>query len=104
MRALILTAALIAATPAVAQDVPWFEAHPAERRAVLEQCHDDHRLARRPVCANAETAETRAYAKRLQRALNEPEPPSDLVIRAARRACARPPAERGLFSEWCQHL
>jgi predicted Fe-S protein YdhL (DUF1289 family) len=104
MRTLLLTASLLIAAPALAQDVPWFEANPAERQAVLQRCHDDHRLARQAICANAETAETRAYAKRLQRALNEPEPPSMLTIQAARRACARPVSERGLFADWCRHL
>jgi len=81
----------------LAQDIPWFEAHPAERSAVLKQCRDDHRLARSALCANAETAETRAYRRRLAPIPHDPDPPSAMMREGVRRACARPPSERGLL-------
>ncbi|TCZ55791.1 hypothetical protein EXY23_20905 [Roseicella aquatilis] len=87
--------------PAIAQDIPRFEAHPAERAALLRRCHDDHRLARTSMCANVEAAETRAYAKRLQRQSGEPDPPSPMVMQAAKRACARPPSQRGPLGAYC---
>lgn len=86
---------------ALAQDIPWFEAHPAERRAVLERCRDNHRWARRALCANAETAEARAYGRLRAPAWRDPDPPSAMVREGTRRACARPPSERGLLGALC---
>lgn len=104
MRKLFILGVLLAAAPAAAQDIPWFEANPSERQAVLRRCHDDHRIARTATCANAETAETRAYARRLGRSLRYPDPPSPMVIEAAKRACARPPSERGLLGSYCNRI
>jgi hypothetical protein len=54
---------MVAASPVAAQsiqddprDIPYFETHHAERRAMLERCQRDVRLARMPVCQNAELA------------------------------------------------
>lgn len=38
------------------RDIPYFERNHAERRAVLEQCQRDVRLARTATCQNAERA------------------------------------------------
>ena len=105
MHPLLLALPLMAIPASVlAQDIPWFEAHPAERSAVLKQCRDDHRLARSAHCANAETAETRAYRRRLVPIPHDPDPPSAMVREGARRACARPPSERGLLGIWCGRI
>ena len=76
-RPVFLLAALLAASPALAQtiredprDIPYFEKRPAEREAVLRQCHRDVRIARSPICQNAE----RAGAAQLGRPL-QPLPP-----------------------------
>jgi hypothetical protein len=59
-----LAAALLAApflgepVPAAAEpyDIPWFMAHPEERRALLRRCHADVALAQTRECQNAERA------------------------------------------------
>jgi len=105
MHPLLLALPLMAIPASVlAQDIPGFEAHPAERSAVLKQCRDDHRLARTALCTNAETAETRAYGRRLVPIPRDPDPPSAMVREGARRACARPPSERGLLGAWCGRI
>lgn len=82
---------LILSASAYAQNIPWFEAHPAERSAVLKQCRDDHHLARTALCANVETAETRAYYKRrIAPVPRDFDPPSTMMREGTRRACARP--------------
>lgn len=45
-------------------DIPWYVAHPEERRVTLQLCRNDHALGRLPDCANAETAETRLWERR----------------------------------------
>lgn len=54
-------------SPAVPHSIPWFETHHAERQSWIASCRDDHRLAAekpgRAVCANAEAAESRLYAR-----------------------------------------
>ena len=67
-----LTAAL-AGTPAYAarasvHDICWYVAHPAARRATLDLCHSDHRFSHDADCANADTAETRAWTEERRRA------------------------------------
>ncbi|MGD9617766.1 MAG: hypothetical protein AB7O13_23640 [Alphaproteobacteria bacterium] len=105
MHPLLLALPLMAIPASVlARDIPWCEAHPAERSAVLKQCRDDYRLARSALCANAETAETRAYRRRLAPIPHDPDPPSAMVREGARRACARPPSERGLLGIWCGRI
>ena len=105
MHPLLLALPLMAIPASVlAQDIPWFEAHPAERSAVLKQCRDDHRLARSALCANTETAEARAFARRLWTGWRDPDPPSAMLRNGARRACARPPSERGLLGIWCGRI
>ena len=105
MHSLLLVLLLMAIPASVlAQDIPWFEAHPVERSTVLKQCRDDHRLARGAICANAETAETRAYRRRLVPIPHDPDPPSAMMREGARRACARPPSERGLLGIWCGRI
>ncbi len=42
------------------QDIPWFKAHPEERRALLLRCHNDVALAQTRECQNAELAGTGA--------------------------------------------
>ena len=76
MRPWLLALPLLAVSAsALAQDIPWFEAHPAERRAMLKRCRDDYRLARTALCANAETAEARAYARQRAPGWRDPDPP-----------------------------
>ena len=50
--------ALTLAGPAIAEtyDVPWFKAHPEERRVLLRRCHADVALAQTRECQNAELA------------------------------------------------
>lgn len=68
-----LLAALMVATPGLAQtmredprDIPYFERNPAEREAVLKQCHRDVRIARSPICTNAERAGSGQLGRPLQ--------------------------------------
>ncbi|MDN3562998.1 hypothetical protein ACFQY5_37620 [Paeniroseomonas aquatica] len=42
------------------QDIPWFKAHPEQRRALLLRCHNDVALAQTRECQNAELAGTGA--------------------------------------------
>ena len=44
-------------------DIPWYVAHPAARRATLDVCHSDHRFSHDADCANADSAETRAWGQ-----------------------------------------
>ncbi len=44
-------------------DIPWYEAHPAIRKATMKLCQSDHRFAHDVDCANAETADTKAWGK-----------------------------------------
>jgi hypothetical protein len=105
MRPWLLALPLLAVSAsALAQDIPWFEAHPAERRAMLKRCRDDYRLARTALCANAETAEARASARQRAPGWRDPDPPSGMLREGARRACARPPSERGLLGAWCDRI
>lgn len=96
--------------PAVAAefDIPWFEAHLAQRRAWLRACGDDQRVARDPRCANAERAESRAYAQRLARrgggGRGGALPPgfdTPLARDALGIACARPLVRDGLLERRC---
>jgi hypothetical protein len=61
--ALPLLAALTMQATAREYDIPWFEAHPAERQATLRDCRNDRRVGRSPICDNAQTAETNAYVR-----------------------------------------
>ena len=73
---------LLAASPAMAddpRDIPYFERHHAERKAVLQQCQRDVRLAQSATCQNAE----RAGAAQLGRPL-APLPPEWRFPGAAR--------------------
>ncbi len=45
-------------------DIPWYEAHPAVRKKTMEVCQSDHRFAHDVDCANAETADTKAWGRR----------------------------------------
>ncbi len=56
--ALLLVPLLGAPAPAAAEpyDIPWFLAHPEERRAWLQRCHTDVALAQTRECQNAERA------------------------------------------------
>lgn len=48
--------------------IPWFERNVAARHEALRLCRDDYRRVNDaqmgPICANAEAAEARAYARR----------------------------------------
>ena len=109
MRAAGLLALLLLAAPAVApaaeHDIPWFEANPLARQEWLHRCGNDFRLARSPICGNAEKAEQRAYAKRLARQSGlrslPPEFLTPAVRGAIREGCRRPVAERGLVAPYC---
>jgi hypothetical protein len=59
--AAISTAAL-GAEPAP-HSIPWFEARPGELQRWLRACQDDHRLARRAVCDNAQAAAARRMGR-----------------------------------------
>ncbi len=52
-------------------DIPWYVAHPAARRATLDVCHSDHRFSHDADCANADTAETRAWTEERRRAAGD---------------------------------
>lgn len=106
-------AAALAVTPAgparsAEFDIPWFEANPAARAQWLRACRDDARLARGARCGNAEIAENRAHARELgaRAGIRSGQLPGGMetprVLDAARRACAKPPSEWGLFATYCQ--
>src|SRR5690242_3004814 len=59
-------AALAGSSLAEDYNIPWFEAHPSERSAMLLRCHNDFRLAQTPECANAEAASIRAWGAQHQ--------------------------------------
>lgn len=106
MRRLALAMLLLTATVAMAaeHDIPWFQAHPAEREIWLQKCRDDMRLGQDPVCGNAQKAEDRERAKKI--APSSPIPDFDptespLMQRAIKSACQRPPAERGMLGQYC---
>ena len=111
MRRAIFAAALVLAAPvahAAEHDVAWFEARPAVREQWLRSCRGDARIALDPRCGNAEAAETRAYARRQARksgiapGVLPREFETPLILDAARIACARPPAERGMLGAYCR--
>lgn len=70
VRAVILAlpalAALAAPVAAEAFDVPWFEANPADRMKMLQDCRNDHRVGRLAVCENAVSAERNQYIEQLR--------------------------------------
>ena len=68
MRLRLALAAMLFAAPALAAeyDVPWYQARPMERTRDLRLCRQDAGLVDTRRCRNAETAETRAYARRLR--------------------------------------
>lgn len=78
-------------------DIPWYLAHPAARRATLDLCHSDHRFSHDADCANADTAETRAWTEERSRAggdiLSDPRywAGNPLGRGAVLAACANPP-------------
>lgn len=99
-KALVLAAGLVAlSVPASARSkpaehsIPWFMANPATRQATIRACRDDFRIARNPVCANAEAAETRVYALKVLpfQELNSPGywQGNPGMMAALRTACAR---------------
>ena len=112
MRAVSLALALsfLTAVPASAAefDIPWFEANPSARAHWLRACRDDTRIARDARCGNAEIAENRVHARRLgaQSGVRSGQLPpafeTPMLLDAARAACAKPPAERGLLGRYCQ--
>lgn len=105
--AVIALAATVASAEAADFDIAWFEANPQARAQWLRSCRSDVRLARDPRCGNAEKAEDAAYARRLGARSGirpgqlPPEFETPMLLNAARRACARPPAQRGLFARYC---
>lgn len=72
--------------------IPWFVAHPEARQEAVRLCRDDHRrIAGRdtgPICANAEAAETRLYARRQGAALRDLDTPEWWSRNTALRASA----------------
>ncbi len=98
MRSLIFALGILSfSTAALAADydIPWFEAHTAQRQEALKMCRNDYRYARKAICANAETADARAYYQRRNaQAGQDTDPPSAIWRDAVRRTCARPPSER----------
>lgn len=108
-RTLAMALAVLAAAPAGAAefDIPWFEANPAARAQWLRACRDDARIARDPRCGNAEIAENRAHARQLgarsgvRSGQLPPAFETPMLLDAARIACAKPPAERGLLGRYC---
>lgn len=79
-RLAILPALLALAAPARAQQIEhskaWFQARPAERARTIDACRNDVRLQNgegsRDICANAEAAENREWARRNRSALALP--------------------------------
>ena len=100
--------ALAAPARAAEYDIPWFSANPAARQHWLRACTADHRLARDLRCANAQSAESLDYSRRLARrggVTGGGLPPAfqtPLLRDAERMACARPEAERGLLAGNCR--
>ncbi len=63
IRTLVVLAA-VAPSAAIAGekfDIPYFVAHPGERTATLQMCHNDYRYAVTLICENAEAAATRVW-------------------------------------------
>ena len=60
----------------VQYSIPWFEAdaHNGARQEMIKLCRNDHRYYEnpqtRPLCDNAETAESRRYSKTINQGLN----------------------------------
>jgi hypothetical protein len=109
MRAALVLAALVVAAPAAAEqfDIPWFEANAGQRAAWTRDCRNDYRLSPR-ICANAEAAESRAYAARLRArsdAVAGSLPPTlntPLMQDTLKIACAQPPQDRGMLGRYCR--
>jgi hypothetical protein len=62
------------------RDIDWYVNHSAARASILRLCRSDHRYDFSPDCANAESAETKLWARRTAadgaapgRILNSPE-------------------------------
>lgn len=109
MRRLALTMLLLTSTAAMAaeHDIPWFQAHPAERGAWLRKCRDDMRLGQDPVCGNAQKAEDRERARKI--APSSPIPGFDptespLMRGAIQDACKKPESQRGMFGQYCGRI
>lgn len=96
--AILATLFPLAAHAAEEYSVPWFVDHPASRQRHIQACRNDYRLVQDatmgPICANAEAAETRIYARRLSSSFNELDTAQWWNARPAMRAglmqaCAR---------------
>lgn len=89
---LIIPAAPSLAWAAEPHSVPWFVQHTDARREALRLCRDDHRLITAkdtgPICANAETAETRVYASQQKLALRDLDTPQWWTSNPALRSAA----------------
>lgn len=93
--ALPLVVALTVQASAREYDIPWFEAHPSERQQMLQECRNDRRVGKSPVCDNAQTAETNAYVRRnLAPNAGLPWTPSEREIRLMVRNCKLPVEEQ----------
>lgn len=108
--AIVMLPASALAQPAE-HSIPWFEARPVERAGVLLACRGDHRLAgerpTRGVCANAESAETRAWANRRGSFFRELDSPRYWNSNPGRRAalhaaCARRASYDAAMLRYCR--
>lgn len=96
-----IAALCLLAFPAVAQteySIPWFQQNTAARHEALRMCRNDYRMVNGrqsgSICANAEAAEARRYAKDLEDSfsnLNSPEwwSRNPALRQGALTACAR---------------
>lgn len=103
--ALVVADVIELTVPAAAReyDIPWFEAHPAERQATLRDCRNDRRVGRLPICDNAQTAETNAYLrKNVAPNVGLPWEPSPRLLGAIAKSCAMPGPH--LFEDACRKM
>lgn len=63
--ALLMALGLSSPTLVAEHDIPWFVDRPEIRAETLRKCHDDVRLARTPMCRNAEKAGSRSIGRPL---------------------------------------
>lgn len=103
------TAMLAIINSALASDqhsISWFQRNVAARHEALRLCRDDHRRvmdARMgPICANAESAEARAYASRQRESFEAMDTPAWWSRNAPMRSAALVACDRR--SEADQHF
>lgn len=74
LSSLLIGTASAQTSPPPVRNIPWYQAHKAERESVLRACRTDHRYGRSFDCQNADTAGTLDWGRRSAQAARRGRP------------------------------